>query len=214
VLNSVKEVLKRVDGKVDEIINDLKKRLDEILADGKKLDNSGRAKKKNSLKQESEPLEEIGDRTAKEAAEKAARRTTPSGQKGGNPGGKRTKIEKNADPEEVRSLTRENEAADKLANEGYKVEQNPLSQGKKNPDYRIEGEIFDCYSPKSSNARHIIDTVDGKVGTGQADRIVLNLTDSDVAVEALQRELSQSPVGNLKELMVLTKDGKIVHLFP
>ena len=87
-------------------------------------------------------------------------------------------------------------------------------RGTKNPDYKIEGEFFDCYSPKTNNPRNIVDTVSGKVGTGQANRVVLNLADSDVPLDALKKQLADSPIQNLEELMALTKDGKLIQLFP
>jgi len=55
-----------------------------------------------------------------------------------------------------RSIRRQNEAADALAYVGYKVENCPtieesdnLGKGKDAPDYRIEGLVFDGYSPIS-----------------------------------------------------------------
>ena len=51
-----------------------------------------------------------------------------------------------------RSIRRQNEAADMLVSAGYNLEHNPAVQPadgllEKNPDFRIEGIIFDCYSP-------------------------------------------------------------------
>lgn len=210
VLESIREVQKRVSKKVDEVIEDLKKRLDDTLSDAEKAEKKGSTQQKNTTKQEKESLDE--SKPSPDAPKAGG--TTPTGPKGGKPEGKRTQIGKKADAEETRSLTRENEAADKLADQGYKVEQNPKGQGTKNPDYKIEGEYFDCYSPKTSNARNIMDTVAGKVGSGQADRIVVNLADSDVALDTLRKQLAESPIPDLKELMVLTKDGKLIQLFP
>jgi|GEM_PF-3776583 len=78
--------------------------------------------------------------------------------------------------ETIRGRTRENEAAQTLAKNGYDVEQRPKVPGGKEPDYRIEGEIFDCYSPEYGKpVRGIGSVIERKVQKGQADRIVLNL---------------------------------------
>jgi hypothetical protein len=74
--------------------------------------------------------------------------TAPSGKRGGKPTGKRSTNKFDADADFKRGIMRENESADRLADAGYRVEQNPLVPGsKKHPDYRIEGELFDCYAP-------------------------------------------------------------------
>lgn len=75
--------------------------------------------------------------------------------KTGQVGGKPSK-ENEEDRKLNRPLHRQYEAADAIAAAGYKVVNNPnlteadrLSglQTRKTPDYRIEGLIFDCYSP-------------------------------------------------------------------
>jgi hypothetical protein len=77
------------------------------------------------------------------------------------PRGKRTIINyDDPDPDNIRALIRENEAADVLAKYGYVVEQNPTMPGSKNPDYLIEGKIFDCYSPREgTSVRNIGSTI-------------------------------------------------------
>ena len=53
--------------------------------------------------------------------------------------------------------------------DSYDIEQNPTVPGDKNPDYRIEGQIFDNYAPSSGNARNIATNIsDDKVTSGQA----------------------------------------------
>jgi hypothetical protein len=81
-------------------------------------------------------------------------------------------------PAKKLALQRENESATTLAKGGYDVEQNPTVLGDKNPDYLVNGKIFDCYAPTTSNIRNIADRVETKVVRRQADRIVLNMTDS------------------------------------
>jgi hypothetical protein len=113
-----------------------------------------------------------------------------------------------------RSFRRENESADTLAQNGYDVEQNPPPKPNgKEPDYKIEGEYFDCYSPDSSNLDNVRDAISRKVKGGQADRIVLNLDDSPRSMDEIKDVLQRKPIGDLKEIVVV-KDGKVVPFFP
>ncbi len=94
------------------------------------------------------------------------------------PNGRPTVVNYN-DPDErnIKALEKENEAAKVLAKYGYEIEQNPKVPGNKNPDYLIEGEIFDCYTPQDLNsARNIASTIQGKIDEGQTNRIILNLS--------------------------------------
>jgi hypothetical protein len=144
-----------------------------------------------------------------------ANHTQPSGQEGDVPTGNPTRIDPNdKDPDNIRALTTENESAVTLAREGYKVEQNPVVEGSKNPDYKIEGRIFDCYAPSTSNARNIASHIEEfKVKSDQADRIVLNLDDSGVELNHLRNQLNNYPIQGLKEIIVL-KNGEITPFFP
>jgi hypothetical protein len=146
-----------------------------------------------------------------------AGRTKPSGTPDANatPGGHSTSISKNADPETVRALTRENESAEILSRNGYKVEQNPnVPNTTRNPDYRVEGEVFDCYAPATDKPRGIADAIEKKVKKGQADRIVLNLSDSAVDPAALNAQLHDWPIEGLKEVTVIDKMGNVLHFYP
>lgn len=127
------------------------------------------------------------------------------------PEGPRTYIRPNANAEEVRSLTRENESADILAANNYKVEQNPVVNSSSEPDYRINGEIYDNYAPKTSNVRNIWDVVRDKVVVKQqADSIVINLADSHVSVRQLEQQFANYPINGLKDLIVIDKHGEII----
>lgn len=130
------------------------------------------------------------------------------------PGGRPTHINEKNDADTKRSLQRENESASTLAKAGYDVEQNPSVPGDKNPDYRIEGQIFDNYAPKTGNARNIADTIEGKVLSGQTDRVVLNLTDSAVDPAKLRAQLRDWPIEGLKEVIVIDKQGNVIHFYP
>ena len=143
-----------------------------------------------------------------------SRRTTPSGKPdpGRKPRGKRT--DAHPTKKKDRPLRRENESADTLAENGYDVEQNPPSnEHGKNPDYKIEGEYFDCYSPITGKLDNIRDEVSGKVKEGQADRIVLNLSDCPRSMDEIRDVFERKPVANLKEIIVI-KDGEVVPFYP
>ncbi|MFG2399172.1 putative T7SS-secreted protein [Streptomyces lydicus] len=128
--------------------------------------------------------------------------------------GKPETISKNADPTTVRALTRQNEAADKLAQHGYDVEHSPEVPGSKNPDYKINGKVFDCYSPSSGSARNIAGEIQGKIDKEQTERVVLNLSDSPVDISKMNAQLHDWPNPGLKEVIAIDKDGNIQHLYP
>ncbi|PTL83160.1 hypothetical protein [Vitiosangium sp. GDMCC 1.1324] len=120
----------------------------------------------------------------------------------------------NDDKETTRGRVRENESARILAENGYNVEQNPpIKSNLKAPDYKLNGEYADCYAPSTDAPRSILDTVAKKVNKGQANRIVLNLEDSHVTLEALKEELLKNPIAALKEIIII-KDGKIILFYP
>ena len=93
---------------------------------------------------------------------------------------------------------------------GYGIEHNSdtLPNGKK-PDYQINGEYFDNIAPTTSNPRNIADRIKEKVELGQVNRIVLNLDDSAVDLNALRQQLNNWPIEGLKEVLVV-KDGQVV----
>jgi hypothetical protein len=120
----------------------------------------------------------------------------------------------NDDKETKRGRERENESARILAENGYDVEQNrPRRSNGKEPDYRLNGEYADCYAPSTDNPRSVRDTLAAKVNKKQADRIVLNLEDSRVTLEALEKQLSADPIAALKEFIVL-RGNKIIWIHP
>ncbi|WP_228458457.1 CdiA C-terminal domain-containing protein [Chryseobacterium hagamense] len=84
----------------------------------------------------------------------------------------------------------------------------------KNPDYKIEGEIFDCYSPfeKNKSVRGIWFEVENKVLKGQTKRVVLNLKNWEGDITKLQKQFSDWEIENLQEVMYITKNAKINHI--
>jgi Contact-dependent growth inhibition CdiA C-terminal domain len=142
--------------------------------------------------------------------------TKPSGTPDPNatPGGRPTRIRPQDDADTQRSLQRENESATSLARQGYDVEQNPSVPGDKNPDYKIEGQVFDNYAPTTGNPRNIASWIQTKVDEGQADRIVLNLTDSSVDPARLSAQLRDWPIPRLKEVKVIDGSGHVIDFYP
>ncbi len=119
-----------------------------------------------------------------------------------------------SDPTNISATHRENESARILADHGYHVEQNPppKANGKK-PDYRIQGEYYDCYAPNSPRLSNIRTTLEQKVAKRQASRIVLNLEDTVLTVEEVATEVLTHPVPDLQELIVI-KGGRVFRVWP
>ena len=142
------------------------------------------------------------------------RGTTPSGSPDPEhtPRGKRT----DAHPTKPtsRGRRRENESADFLARSGFDVEQNPPGKPNgKNPDYKIEGEYFDCYAPSSPSLDQIRGKLSEKVSEGQADRIVLNLSDCPRSLAEIEGILRRKPVAGLQEILVI-QDDELIRFYP
>jgi hypothetical protein len=129
----------------------------------------------------------------------------PSGSLTGTP----TEIPPRASPEEIRALTRENESAQTLRDNGHNVEQNPDVPGPKNPDYRVNGETCDCYSPSTNNVRNIWDTMSSKVASGQANSLVINLSDSSATAAELQQYMVDNPIPGLQNTFVIDQSGAL-----
>jgi len=134
----------------------------------------------------------------------------------GKPGtltGRVTKIPNKADAETRRSLQRENESAVILVNKGYNVQQNPqkLPNGKE-PDYRINSEVWDNYAPKSSNIRNIHGEVAKKIKKGQTNNVVINLKDTNASVEAVKKQFLDWPVNGLKQIIIIDKSNRVVKV--
>lgn len=126
--------------------------------------------------------------------------------------GSQTKLPPNATPENIRSLVRENESARILSENGFHVEQNPVTSGIKNPDYKINGEIFDNYAPSSGNIRNIWREVEKKVEKGQTNSVVINLADTKASVSDLQKQFSDWPVKGLDRIIVIDQSGKPIKI--
>ena len=126
--------------------------------------------------------------------------------------GRPTAIPPLSDAATSRALTLENQSASTLSSNGYNVTQNPVVNGPKNPDYLINGEIFDNYAPTTANVRNIASTIEGKVSSGQTDNLVVNLRDSTVSPAALESQLTRFPVAGLKQVIVIDRNGVVSKL--
>ena len=116
---------------------------------------------------------------------------------------------------EKRGTQRQNETAKLLADEGCDIEMLPEDETntyglkeKSKPDYLIEGEVYDCYSPSTGNMNTIRKEISGKTKE-QAPNIVMNLDDSPLSIEQLVDNLKGNKITRLKKLIVI-KDGKVV----
>jgi filamentous hemagglutinin len=92
------------------------------------------------------------------------------------------------------------------------VEQNPSVAGPKNPDYLINGEIFDNYAPISGSPRNIASNMEEKVISGQTSNIVVNLTDSPVTPAALISQLENHPIVGLNQVIIIDKSGNTIAI--
>jgi hypothetical protein len=121
----------------------------------------------------------------------------------------------------------ENECADRVAGKGYQIHQNPTNQEvadarrhtgdtgrpEKEPDYLIEGYVFDCYAPTAPvPARAVWRAVSKKVSAEQTQRVILNLRDWRGDLAALQKQFDDWPVSGLKELAAVTRSGAIIQI--
>jgi filamentous hemagglutinin len=119
-----------------------------------------------------------------------------------------------ANAENIRALTRENETAQIMADNGYQVEQNPGVPGPGNPnskpDYLIEGETCDCYAPSSGNVENIASNMARKIGNGQASGLVVNLADSTVTPAELENYLAANPIAGMQSLFIIDQSGTVI----
>jgi filamentous hemagglutinin len=115
---------------------------------------------------------------------------------------------------ELRSIARQNEAAETLAQHGSDVEQLPQIKNARSPDLRINGELADVYSPTTSNVQTVRDTLNNKANparteTFQAPNVVVNLVDSPLSASEVAQYVQRNPVPGLRTLTII-KDGKVV----
>ncbi|GLW34647.1 hypothetical protein [Actinoplanes regularis] len=155
--------------------------------------------------------------------------TRPTGRKGGDPDGSRTLIDLEQGDEAKRSLDRENSVATHLAAAGYLIKQNPskaeVAEARDNhedhgapnsdPDYLLEGRVFDCYSPNpETNPRNVWSYVLSKVKREQTQRVIVDLKDWSGDISAMVQQFADWPITNLKEVKFVTPADEIVQVIP
>jgi hypothetical protein len=139
------------------------------------------------------------------------------------PSGSPAKIGPKFDADTTRGHEGENEFALEYAKIGYDIELKPkvlLSDGigmKKKPDYRIEGELFDCYTPNTDKSVYgIWSEVRDKILNRQTYRVSLNLRHSqwNGSVDELIQQFQTWEIPDLREVHILDLDGSILRIFP
>ncbi|SNZ21115.1 hypothetical protein, partial [Cohaesibacter gelatinilyticus] len=79
---------------------------------------------------------------------------------------------------------------------------------KSEPDYRINGDIWDCYSilANQTSAGGIRSGIWKKVrGKQQTKRLIIDMTETPVTLQELSDELAQHPVKGLVEVMIIAR---------
>ncbi|MEV4706552.1 hypothetical protein [Actinoplanes sp. NPDC049316] len=126
-------------------------------------------------------------------------------------------------------MERENIAATRLAERGYRIKQNPTpdevsrarqdtgdtGNPRSHPDYLLEGRVFDCYSPTNvaKSPRGVWSGVSDKVvKLKQTQRMVVDLENWQGDMSALRRQFRDWPMEGLKEVKVITPEGDIVQI--
>jgi filamentous hemagglutinin len=116
----------------------------------------------------------------------------------------------NASADQVRSIQRQNEAAQVLADHGLDVEQLPNTGKGSNPDLEINGQKADVYSPTTKNPQTIWDNVAKKVSS-QAPNVVINLADSPLSASDMAQFIQRNPVPGMNTV-TLVKNGAVTVL--
>ncbi|GGS23024.1 hypothetical protein [Actinokineospora fastidiosa] len=141
--------------------------------------------------------------------------TRPSGQPDPNakPGGTPTDTSTGS-PKQREGHRIENDTATILARAGYRISQNTGEKGANgtsDPDYNIEGRLWDCYAPSSDNRNSLRSELRDKVKK-QSGSIVINMERSPMTVEEMKAILPH--VRGLQEVKIIDKNGTIIDAFP
>jgi hypothetical protein len=149
--------------------------------------------------------------------------TRPTGEIGGVPTGTRRGNREGATPDQKLQVASEQEFADRLASQGYRVIQQPTVGEKPaltpekmralglretaNPDLLVEGRVFDIYTPERDNADTVWNGIADKVVERQADRIALDLRGTSLTEADVRAALRANRIPGLKEVITLTDRG-------
>ena len=194
---------------VDQIKNAIRRKLDEAQEIARRLSEGADNVIDDVMGQPNLATEGASNVPSRRSTEPPVRGNEPM-QSTGTPGGERTEVDPRSSKDKQRGIIRENESADLLAANGYDVEQNPptLPNGK-NPDYLINGNVYDNLAPQSPKVEQVRKGISKKIKSGQTERIVLNLDDTPVSIDELRNLLNRKPVSGLKDLIII-KEGQVI----
>jgi hypothetical protein len=116
--------------------------------------------------------------------------------------------------ENVRSVMRENESAQIMAQAGYRTFQNPPPKPNgKETDFTLEGQYSDCISPNSATSEGTLYTnLRKEVEDDQADIIVVNASDAPhISADSLENLLRSTPISGLRQVFI-HRDSKIERI--
>jgi hypothetical protein len=145
----------------------------------------------------------------------------PTGPLGGTPTGSVTYIRPALHARNARDLRAENDSAVILARNGYRTHQNPTDQQvadarswsgdtgdpAKDPDYLVEGRVFDCYAPNpTKQVRGIWTEAGNKVRAEQTQRVAIYLQDWLGDIDALRQQFAAWPIEDMKEVVAIMND--------
>jgi hypothetical protein len=141
--------------------------------------------------------------------------TQPSGQPDPNatPGGTPTDTTLGS-PKQQEGHRIENDSATILARAGYNIRQNTGEKGvngTSDPDYNMEGKLWDCYAPSSDKRDSVRGELRDKVKK-QSGSIVINMERSPMSVDEMKALLPH--VKGLEEAKIIDKNGNIIDAFP
>jgi contact-dependent growth inhibition (CDI) system CdiA-like toxin len=156
-----------------------------------------------------------GGRPEKPNTPSQSAHTRPSGQPDPNakPGGTPTDTSTGS-PKQREGHRIENDSAVILARAGYKISQNTGEKGvngTSDPDYNMEGKLWDCYAPSSDKRDNVRSELRDKVKK-QAGSIVINMERSPMTVDEMKAILPH--VKGLQEVKIIDRNGNIIDAFP
>ena len=147
----------------------------------------------------------------------------PTGPIGGVPTGLRPVSEAGASPADKAQVDSELHVGGAFAGAGYQTEQQPTRGANaaavrqqmqaeglnpdKNPDLRVEGRIWDIYTPESSNPVSIRNGIARKISEEQTHRVAVDLRGVGQTEAAVRGALRANPVPDLKEIAIITENG-------
>ena len=129
------------------------------------------------------------------------------------PTGPRHEVNSRHTQEHQESIIGEQEVMDAAAQKGFKAEWLPEGNAK-SPDCKLEGRIFDVYTPRQSTTTQVLSGVMRKIRDTQTERVVVNLRFRSVSTDALIAELESIARPGLREVMLWVDEEFIFVRLP